>query len=86
MLEVVDSQAESPKCVRTRNEQELEAPAQNTVNWTVHFSKPDGLVSLASATVRSTIGSDEGVLLPAKLRLTKGRDEIHYNSKSCGGG
>jgi hypothetical protein len=32
VLEFVDSPVESRKCVRTRNEQELKAPAQNWAN------------------------------------------------------
>jgi hypothetical protein len=35
MLEVVDSPAESPKCVATRIVQELEAPVQNSRNQTI---------------------------------------------------
>jgi hypothetical protein len=52
--------------IRIRNEQEPEAPARNRENWIVQFGKPDSLVSSAPATVRGTVGSDEGVLLPAK--------------------
>jgi hypothetical protein len=37
VLEVVNSPAELPKCVHTRNEQEPEAPTRN-------LGKPDGLV------------------------------------------
>jgi hypothetical protein len=55
-------------------------------NRTVQFDKLDGPVSLAPAAVKGTIGSGEGVLLTAKWRLTKGRDKIHNNSRSCGGG
>jgi hypothetical protein len=35
--EVVDSPTESPKCVRTRNEQEPEALAQNRANRIIQF-------------------------------------------------
>jgi hypothetical protein len=35
VLEVVDSPAESPKCIRTQNKQEPEAPTQNRANQTV---------------------------------------------------
>jgi hypothetical protein len=47
--------------------------------------KPDGLVLSALTAIRGTVGSDEGILLLAKWCLTKGRDKIHNNSKSCGG-
>jgi hypothetical protein len=36
--------------------------------------------------VRDIIGSDEGVLLPVKWHFTRGRNKIHDNSRSCGGG
>jgi hypothetical protein len=48
--------------------------------------KPEGPVSLALAAVEGTVGSGEGILLPAKWHLTRGRDKIHDNSMSCGGG
>jgi hypothetical protein len=86
VLEVVDSTAESSKCVHTRNEQEPEAPAQNKANRTVRFGKSDGPISSAPVAVRGTVSSDEGVLLPAKWHLTRGRDKIHDNSRSCGDG
>jgi hypothetical protein len=35
------SLTDSPKCVATRNEQELDAPVQNYRNWTIRFGKPD---------------------------------------------
>jgi hypothetical protein len=35
VVEVVDSPAESPKCVHTQNEQDREASAENRVNQTV---------------------------------------------------
>jgi hypothetical protein len=37
MLEVVNSPAESPKCVATSNEQEPKAPARNCGNQIVQF-------------------------------------------------
>jgi hypothetical protein len=37
VLEVVDFPAELPKCVATRNEQELKAPARRCRNRTVRF-------------------------------------------------
>jgi hypothetical protein len=61
-------------------------PLKTEKNWTVQFDKLDGSVSLAPAAVKGTIGSGEGVLLTAKWHLTKGRDKIHNNSRSCGGG
>jgi hypothetical protein len=84
MLEVVNSAAESPKCVCTRNEQVTEAPAQNRANQTVRFGKSDGPISSVLTTVRGTVGSNEGILLLTNWHLTTGRDKIHNNS--CGGG
>jgi hypothetical protein len=55
VLEVVDSLAESPKCVTTQNEHEPEAPARNCENRTVQFSKLDGLVLLGLTMVRGTV-------------------------------
>jgi hypothetical protein len=74
------------RTIHTQNKQEPETPARNRANWTVQFSKLDGPVSSAPAAVRGTVDSGEGVLLPAKWRLTRGRDKIHDNSSSCGGG
>jgi hypothetical protein len=85
MLEVVDSPTGSPKYVHTQNEQEPKVLARNWANWMVWFGKPDCLVSSALTAVRGTIGSGEGVLLPVKWRLTRGRDEIHDNFGGCGG-
>jgi hypothetical protein len=53
MREVVDSPAESSKCVSTQIEQESEAPARNR-NQTVRFLKLDPQVLLGPMTVRST--------------------------------
>jgi hypothetical protein len=58
--------------VRTQNKQDPEAPAQNWANQIVRYGKPDNLVLSASTVVRGTIGSGEGVLLPAKWHLTEG--------------
>jgi hypothetical protein len=52
----------------------------------VRFDKSDGPISSAPMAVRDIIGSDEGVLLSVKWHLTKGRNKIHDNSRSCGGG
>jgi hypothetical protein len=49
-------------------------------------TKQYGLVLSGPTTVRGTIGSSEGILLPAKWHLTRGRVKIHDNSRSCGGG
>jgi hypothetical protein len=81
--EVVDSSAKSLKYVCTRNEQEPETPAQNRANQIVRFDKPFDPVSPVSETVRSTVAFGEGVLLPAKWRLTRRRDKIHDNSRCC---
>jgi hypothetical protein len=74
VLDVVNSPAESAKCVHTRNEQESEAPAQNWVNRIVRSCKLDSSVASAPTTVRGTVGSSEGVL-PAKWRLTRGEGQ-----------
>jgi hypothetical protein len=86
ILEVVDYRVESPKYVCTRNEQEPKAPAQNRANRILRFGKLEGLVSSVLAVVRGTVSSSEGVLLLTKWRLTRVRDKIHDNSRSCGGG
>jgi hypothetical protein len=52
----------------------------------VRFGKLDCPVSLAPAAVKGTIGFGEGVLFLAMWRLTKGKNKIHDNSRSCGGG
>jgi hypothetical protein len=61
-----------------------EAHAQNSANWTVQYGKPDGPISSVPAIVRGTISSN--ALLPTNWRLARGRDKIHDNSRSCGGG
>jgi hypothetical protein len=85
VLEVVDSLAESPKCVHTQNEQEPEAPARSWANQMVWFGKLDCLVSSAPVAVRGTVSSGEGILFPAKWHLTRGKNKIHNNSRSYGG-
>jgi hypothetical protein len=70
--EVVDSPAESAKFVYTQNEQEPEALARNLANQILQFGKLVDPVSLGLVAVRGTVGFSEGVLLPAKWRLTKG--------------
>jgi hypothetical protein len=82
VLEIVDFLAESPKCVCTRNKQVPETLARNRVNHIVRSDKPDNPISSIPVVVRGTIGSVEGVLLPAKWCMTSGRDKIH---DSCGG-
>jgi hypothetical protein len=84
ILEVVDSLVESPKCVRTQNEQELKALAGNRANRIVRSGKSNSPISSALTAVRGTIGSSKGILLQAKWNLTRGRDKIHDNSWSCG--
>jgi hypothetical protein len=73
-------------CVRTRNEQESETPVRNRVNETIRFDKLNDPILSAPTAVRSTAGSDEGVLFPAKWHLTKVGDMVHDNSGSCGNG
>jgi hypothetical protein len=70
-IHVVDSPAESAKCVCTQNEQELEPSAQNKANQILWFGKPESLVLSGLAAVRGTVDSSEGVLLPGKWRLTR---------------
>jgi hypothetical protein len=72
--------------VRTRNKQEPESPTRNWVNRMVQFSKLDYPVSSAPAAIRGTVDSGEGVLFIVKWHLTRERDKIHDNSRSCGGG
>jgi hypothetical protein len=60
VLEVVNSPAQSPKCVATQNEQELKAPSQNYENQTVQFGKPNGPVLLGPTTIKSTAGLQRG--------------------------
>jgi hypothetical protein len=64
--------------VRTRNKQEPKAPARNWIRM-VQFGKLDCSVSSALAAVRSTVGSSEGILFPARWRLTKRKNKIHNN-------
>jgi hypothetical protein len=52
----------------------------------VWFGKPDCPVSSALATVRGTVDSDEGVLLPVKWHLTRKENKIHDNSRSYDSG
>jgi hypothetical protein len=86
MLEVVDSQAKSLKYVRTQNEQKPKATAQNRANRMVQFGKLDYPVPSASAAVKGTVGSTEGILLLVKWRWTRKESKIHDNSRSCGSG
>jgi hypothetical protein len=86
VLEVVNSPAESQKCVahETNKSQKLLLKTGQTgysglANQMVRFHR-------VCAAIRDTIGSGEGVLLPAKWHLTKGRNDNHDNSRSCGGG
>jgi hypothetical protein len=52
----------------------------------VQLDKPDCPVSPALMAVKGTIGSSEGILLPVKWHLARKENEIHDNSRSCGGG
>jgi hypothetical protein len=56
VLEVVDFPVELPKCVATRIEHELEAPARNSRNRTTWFLEPDSPVLSRPAAVRGTAG------------------------------
>jgi hypothetical protein len=56
VLEVVDSPAESQKCVATRIKHEPEAPAQNSINQTVRFLESDSPVLSGPMAVRGTVG------------------------------
>jgi hypothetical protein len=56
-LEVVDSLAESPKCVATQMRQEPEAPGRNYRNWTVRFGKLDSPVLSIPTAVRGAAGT-----------------------------
>jgi hypothetical protein len=72
-------------CVCIRNEQELSL-CSHRVNRTNWFVKSDGPISLVSVAVKGTVGFGEGILLPTKWCMTRGRDKIHDNSRRCGGG
>jgi hypothetical protein len=67
MLKVADSPAESPKCVRIQNEQELEAPTQTWVNRIVWFGKPDSPVLSGPTTVRGVVGLRRGSLSSSQV-------------------
>jgi hypothetical protein len=54
--EVVDYLVESPKCVGTRIEHKMAAPAQNCRNRTVQFGKPDDLILSGPKAIRGTGG------------------------------
>jgi hypothetical protein len=72
VLKVVDSPAESPKCVATQNKQILDAPARNSRNWSVRLQKPDGLVLSGPTAVRGAAGLRRCAPPPAKRRLDGG--------------
>jgi hypothetical protein len=72
-------------CVCIRNEQELSL-CSHRVNRTNWFVKPDGPISSVSVAVKGTVSFSEGILLPTKWCMTRGRDKIHDNSRRCGGG
>jgi hypothetical protein len=72
VFEVVDSPAESPKCVRTRNEQRPEALARSYRNRTIWFGKLEGLILSGPMTVRDAIGLRRGAPPPAKQHLDGG--------------
>jgi hypothetical protein len=57
VLEVVDSLAESPKCVATWIGQELEDPGLSCGNQTIWFAKSDGPILSIPTTVRDTVGT-----------------------------
>jgi hypothetical protein len=59
VLEVVDSPAESPKCVATRIGQEPEAPNQKCRNQTARFGKSNDPV-LSILAVRGTTATQRG--------------------------
>jgi hypothetical protein len=54
VFEVVDSLVKLPKCVRTGNEQEREASAQNRVNRTVRFCQLQRHSGASSAPARAS--------------------------------
>jgi hypothetical protein len=56
VLEIVNSPAESPKCITTQIEHELEAPARSCRNRIARSRKPDGTVLLGPTVVRGTAG------------------------------
>jgi hypothetical protein len=68
VLEVVDSPAESPKCVATQNEQRPKAPARNSRNQTIRFQEPDGPVLLGPTAVG---GIGEVLLQPSNVWMVE---------------
>jgi hypothetical protein len=60
VVEVVDSSAESPKCVATRIGQEPEASARNCRNRTLRFGKSDYPILLIPAAVKCAAGTRRG--------------------------
>jgi hypothetical protein len=56
VLEVVNSSVESPKCVATQIEHELEAPAQNSKKQIVQFLESDSPILSGPMAVRGTAG------------------------------
>jgi hypothetical protein len=71
-LEAVDPPVESPKCIRTRNEQEPKALAQNYRNQTVQFGKSNDLILSEPTTVRGVAGLRQGAPPLAKWHLDSG--------------
>jgi hypothetical protein len=72
VLEVVDSSAESQKCVHTWNKQRPEAPAQSYRNWTIRLGKLEGPVLSGPTAIRGTTGLRRGAPPLAKRCLDSG--------------
>jgi hypothetical protein len=81
VLEVVDSPAELPKCVRTQNEQELKALAQKKKNQIVWFGKPDGPVLSILTAVRGTAGTQRGSFSSGQAMTGWKIGENHSNKR-----
>jgi hypothetical protein len=84
--EVVDSPAESPNVfAREMNKSQKllletgQIGLSDLANWMVQFRQHQRQSGAPST-------SGEGVLLPAKWHLTRGRDKMHDNSRTCGSG
>jgi hypothetical protein len=75
VLELVDSSAESPNCVRTQNKQRPEAPARSCRNWTIWLGKLEGPVLWGRWLSGALPSFDEELLLqPSDVCLVERRE------------
>jgi hypothetical protein len=81
LLEVDDSPVELPKCVCTRNEQELEAPVWNRRNRSLRFQKLDPPVLSRLVTVRGVVGLRRGMFDPQRSHQNMFTHEMNQSWK-----